>query len=172
VALVVVAVISTLASAAETPTGKSISSDEHFSAVSKSKNTVFASSFNAPSEYPELLAGGSGHIGTVVFHDPDKKAARWDIPKGQLSIPIGSQFRPTFEPISDDMVSIQWEVYWDPRWQQGGKSFQIAWTPGGDDRLLEIQSSKIQADPTIDSFVHNYRIVHSIRTIGASTSFG
>jgi hypothetical protein len=166
------AVISTFVSAAEMPTGKSISSDEHFASISKSKKAVFASSFNDPSEYAEFLAGGSGHIGTVVFHDPDKKAARWEIPKGQLSIPIGSQFRPTFQPITDDIVSMQWEVYWDPRWQQGGKSFQIAWTPGGDDRLLEIQSSKIKTDPTIDSLVNNYRILHSFRTYGGGVKVG
>ena len=127
--------------------------------LTTSPHCLFASTYNDPAEYPKLLHGGSGYIGVNVFHDPVEKAARFFIPKGELSLPLGANFRPKFPAITNDIVSVQWEVKYDPlSTPHGGKAFQLGYSVGGDKRLIEIQQFRI-------GDVGNYRgVLYSIRT--------
>lgn len=133
----------------------------HFARVSSSPNRIWSNDYNNQEEYSQFC--GSGYIGTSVFHDAEKQAARFSIPAGQRSLPIGAQCVPKWPQVTDDIVSVQWEYFCDPATaSHGGKAFNML---DGVRINCEVQHSRIGE-------LGNYKILPSLRIYALPTAFG
>lgn len=142
----------------EPPVPPPDSDNEHWKKVSTDSRAVFADSYDDPETYKNLVATGSHNYtddNGWVFHDPVKQAARFHIPKGEMSLRGSYQFKPRFEPVTDDIVSVQWEAFYDPETtSHGGKAFNTL-------NLIPRISLEIQTH--IIGEIGDYKLLHSIR---------
>ncbi len=138
----------------------------HFDKVSADTHCVFSESYDVPDRYKHYNKNIDSCLKSgVVSHDTEHHAAAFKIPAGSQS--LACQFMVQVPKIENELFSVQWEVFYDPKWQHGGKAFQLEC---GENALgIELQAHKVIAaknrlvEKSEEAMVGNYRILHSVR---------
>ncbi len=137
----------------------------HFDIVSASPQCIASESYDDPSRWTLYNRSANSHAANgTILHVPQERATGFVIRAGEQS--LACQFGIAVPRIENDLVSFQWEVKYDRRWQHGGKAFQL--DCGKNSLGIELQANKFQRgpigpDPT-DPLIANYHILHSVRT--------
>lgn len=143
----------------------SLPSLDHFGVQSSKPGVIMAERLNDPARYSALSAGTLS--GRVVY-DAVAGGTRWQVLQGEFSIPNGDQFRISFSrPVgAGESLWVQWEAMFDPRWQQGSKTFQVAddmRARNGGSIQLEVNSFACHRETNGSPVVGNYQITPAIR---------